>query len=89
MSTTTPSDGDETERGARTEPDDRSTRSTTGTGRPDRWADSAADARERASPAAPLTFDPLCTRRIRSFLDAENAVLPDAPRGGDPRRDDP
>lgn len=51
-------------------------RPTTGPGRPDRWADSTAD-RPGASQAAPLAFDPFCTRRLRNCIDGENAALPD------------
>lgn len=54
----------------------RPARPTTGAGRPDRWADSTAD-RPGASQAAPLVFDPFCTRRLRNCIDGENAALPD------------
>ena len=56
----------------------RSPRLATGTGHPDRWADSTADASERTSAAAPLAFDPTCTRRLHNCIDEANAALPDA-----------
>ena len=44
-----------------------------------RWVDSSTAPEEtgrRASAAAPLTFDPFCTRRLRNCIDEENAALP-------------
>jgi hypothetical protein len=45
----------------------------------DPWA--AQDtAEQRISPlAAPFTFDPFCTRRLRNCTDGENAAMPDPP----------
>lgn len=54
------------------------TRTTTGTGRPDRWADSTRDPSNRPPRTAPLTFDPACIRRLRNCIDEENAAFPDA-----------
>jgi len=53
------------------------TRTTTGMGRSDRWADASADARTSASATAPRTFDPFHTRRLRNCVDRENAAFPD------------
>jgi hypothetical protein len=39
------------------------------------------DTRRNTSLAAPLTFDPFCTRRLRNCVDGENAAFPD---GSDP-----
>jgi hypothetical protein len=93
MSTTTPPDedgaGTESEADPGDSPDTVATGGTahhgtprsphaTGTGRPDRWADSTADASERTSPAAPLAFDPTCARRLRNCIDGANAAFPDA-----------
>lgn len=62
----------------------------TATGRPDRWSASSVppvsstssapggEPRRSASAAAPLTFDPCCTRRLRNCVDGANAAFPDA-----------
>jgi hypothetical protein len=50
---------------------------TTPAGRTDPWADSTTDAPTDASVAAPRTFDPFCTRRLRNCIDGENAAFPD------------
>jgi hypothetical protein len=86
MSTTTPTTGTRTD--ADTDIDtetaaadvgttgDRPGPGTTGTGRPDRWA--AGEGARDGSAAAPLTFDPFCTRRLRSCIDGANAAFPDS-----------
>jgi len=89
MSTTTPTtetgttteSRTETETGTETRPgtgtDGPSRPGTTGTGRPDRWASETEEV-PNASPAAPLSFAPFCTRRLRNCIDRENAAFPDA-----------
>jgi len=87
MSTTTPTTetgtttesrtetGTETRKGTGT--DGPSRPGTTGTGRPDRWASETEEV-PNASPAAPLSFDPFCTHRLRNCIDRANAALQDA-----------
>lgn len=87
MSTTIPTSetGTTTERRTETETgtetgtmtDGPSRPGTTGTGRSDPWA-AATEEDPSASLAAPLVFDPFCTRRLRNCIDRENAALPDA-----------
>jgi hypothetical protein len=50
----------------------------TARGGDDPWAATPADTAEgRIAPmAAPYTFDPTCTRRLRNCTDGENAAMP-------------